>query len=527
MADIIRNIHVALGVTDSMSPALSRAQARLQAFGGAAGAAGTAIIGALTAMVANTMLAGHSLEQMMKRTGLSADALSSLGYAAKQTGSDQQSLATALRFAAKNAYANSDAFKALGVNVHDSDGHLKAADTLLLDVSGAMLHVSDDTEKAALAIKLFGRSGTAILPLLREGPEGIRRLQEEARKLGIVWSDAEVAKTEKYFEAVSGLKDVFGGLTRELSMGLIPTLTKLAIVARDAFAELNKFGKAHPTITTGVSGTAITVGAALLGLYAATKFVGLARNVGSWFGRGAAGEAGAGAAETAGELTAGLGLRGLLAGGAGLVSQGMLAGQGAAYAGSAVAEGMGTLTVTAAAVPAAMAVFPLVIAAAAAYITGKGIQKLIMDPQLKTIDEAATAWKGAADTVKRLSEAGYKLVEEKTPGGHVRGVLVGKGKDRGIDYLTGEQAAWLGTQRQGAAEQMGYSAAQYQALLAMPQVNKDALLAAQQQWQMAQNRIIRIDLVLQGDELRKIIRAESSQQFTRIFNKGHARSGSF
>ena len=44
------------------------------------------------------------------------------------------------------------------------------------------------TSRAAAAVKIFGASGTKMLPLLTEGPPGIDRFEQRARELGLVTS---------------------------------------------------------------------------------------------------------------------------------------------------------------------------------------------------------------------------------------------------------------------------------------------------------------------------------------------------
>lgn len=56
----------------------------------------------------------------------------------------------------------------------------------------------DDVDKAALNVKLFGKEGLAIIPLLNQRREGITALMEDAQRQGLVMSE-EVARALEVF----------------------------------------------------------------------------------------------------------------------------------------------------------------------------------------------------------------------------------------------------------------------------------------------------------------------------------------
>ena len=80
----------------------------------------------------------------------------------------------------------SAAFKALGISVQDANKNLKSSDQVLLEVANAFSKFEDGTTKTALAIAIFGRAGADLIPLLNQGADGIRKMQEQAQRLGLV-----------------------------------------------------------------------------------------------------------------------------------------------------------------------------------------------------------------------------------------------------------------------------------------------------------------------------------------------------
>ena len=73
---------------------------------------------------------------------------------------------------------STDALDKLGISVEDLQG-LSPEESFRM-LSSAIADLPDEVQKAALAQDVFGRSGTRLLPLLKEGSEGIAALRQEA-----------------------------------------------------------------------------------------------------------------------------------------------------------------------------------------------------------------------------------------------------------------------------------------------------------------------------------------------------------
>ena len=231
---------VELGVDDRIAKGLQKAERRLKAFGDglrslgtrvfAAGAAAlTPLLGAVRAFSES----GDTLEKMSRRTGVSVEALSELGFAAEQSGADLETLETGLRKMQKSiaaAAAGSDgAVEAL------ARLRLTAADLANLSpeeqfklIADRLSQVADPTLRAALAMELFGRSGTRLLPLLEDGARGIERLQEEARALGLTLSTDAAKKAAALHDTLNILWRVVKRLTTEIGAVLADAVSDLA-----------------------------------------------------------------------------------------------------------------------------------------------------------------------------------------------------------------------------------------------------------------------------------------------------------
>lgn len=85
----------------------------------------------------------------------------------------------------------------------------------------------DGAAKTAAAMDLFGRSGTALIPLLNKGSAGIAQLRDEAEKLGIVIDERGVKRAEQFRAASAKLHGTLVGLKNQAISALLPSITEL------------------------------------------------------------------------------------------------------------------------------------------------------------------------------------------------------------------------------------------------------------------------------------------------------------
>lgn len=197
-------------------------------------AAGAAIIAPLAAAAKTFASMGDEVQKMSLRTGVSAESLSELGFAAEQSGSDLATLEAGLRKmqrsigdAADGSQTAVDALAALGLSVGRLIG-LSPEEQFKLIADG-IAGISDPTMRAAVAMELFGRSGTQLLPLMQDGAAGIEALQKQARDLGLTISGEDA-------NAAAALSDAMNVLWRVFKQGVFVIGSALAPVLKD-FAE--------------------------------------------------------------------------------------------------------------------------------------------------------------------------------------------------------------------------------------------------------------------------------------------------
>jgi hypothetical protein len=270
---------------------LDHAAKRLKAFGASAVAIGARLAGVglgigagLVAAAVSFADAGSKLADMSQRTGDTAANLSAIGFAAQQSGSDIETLEGGL--------------SKMSATIAGAIGGEKAAVKLLHDLglSAAMLKGKLPTEQLAMfadkiaAIKdnsvkvdmtkaIFGKSGTQLLPLLNQGAAGIAELTAEARKLGLVMSDEDVAAADAFGDSIDRLKASVGAVVNRIGAQLAPILNRVADYLTTAAGKVSRFVAENQGLVMGAGIAAVALvglGGALITVGAAATLAGVA-----------------------------------------------------------------------------------------------------------------------------------------------------------------------------------------------------------------------------------------------------------
>ena len=192
-------------------------------------AAGAAAVGSTIAW----SKAGDEVQKMAIRTGFTTESLSELRFALQQSGSSIQGFEGGIRRMsgfledAKDGLSTSViALEKLNLSTKDFVG-LNPEDAFF-KFANSVSSIEDEMERAAIAQDIFGRSGTALLPLMAEGADGMQALRAEAHELGIVFDQEAADKAAQFADASNALSQVLRGMAFQIAEIAGPILTKLA-----------------------------------------------------------------------------------------------------------------------------------------------------------------------------------------------------------------------------------------------------------------------------------------------------------
>lgn len=116
-----------------------------------------------------------------------------------------------------------DAFQQLGISVTDSSGKLKNSGQILLEIANKFKQMPDGAIKTALALKLFGRSGAEMIPLLNEGGDAIDKLR-------VKMTTAFAQRADEYNDKLAILGGKIGGIGADIATILLPALDATASI---------------------------------------------------------------------------------------------------------------------------------------------------------------------------------------------------------------------------------------------------------------------------------------------------------
>lgn len=205
---------------------------KARAIGGNLLAISAPILGLGAAAVTHFTAAGSALDDMSQRTGIGVSSLSELSHAAQMSGTSLDSLESALvkqtRFLGDLQSGSKGAAQTLaqlGLSTDDLAG--LSGDQAFLVLADAVSQVDDEVTRTNLAMDVFGKGATELLPMLNAGSAGIEKLRQEARDLGIVMSDEDAASAAEFGDMIDSLWSQLGALTNQVGSALVPTLLQL------------------------------------------------------------------------------------------------------------------------------------------------------------------------------------------------------------------------------------------------------------------------------------------------------------
>ena len=179
------------------------------------------------------------LSKMAQSIGTATENLSALAYAGSLADISTDQLATSFKkltdsmLDAKDpASKSAAAFKALGLNAQelwtqDPAEQFKA-------VAEAISGFKDGSEKAAVAVQIFGKAGAQLIPLLNAGAAGLDEATKEAERLGLVVSTETGIAIENLNDDMTRLSKLGEGAAITVAGRLAPALDTFAKSAVEA-----------------------------------------------------------------------------------------------------------------------------------------------------------------------------------------------------------------------------------------------------------------------------------------------------
>ena len=174
------------------------------------------------------------MNTLSKQTGVGTKELQEFSYMSKLIDVSVDTMTGSMAKLTKNM-ANAQAgtgqaasaFKALGINVTDSNGALRSNQEVFQEAITALGAMENETQRDAYAMQIFGRSAQDLNPLIEAGADKIAELTKEAHDMGYVMEQETLDSLNEVQDSFDRFGTVLEGTKRNLVSALGPGLVDI------------------------------------------------------------------------------------------------------------------------------------------------------------------------------------------------------------------------------------------------------------------------------------------------------------
>lgn len=198
----------------------------------------------------------NSLDDAAQKTGSSIEDLSKIEQVARNFGDVFNPIEQGITRLAKGLAEIDDpssnairALDAIGVSARDSNGELRTAADVYIDVARSLQQYEDGTKKTAVAQALFGKSGAELLPMLNNLAQGVDHVTGVTR--------ANASQAALFNDQLALGKARVTGFFTSLAVDLLPTLNNIASAVNNSTGQIGSFSSGSSVAVSVLKGLAI------------------------------------------------------------------------------------------------------------------------------------------------------------------------------------------------------------------------------------------------------------------------------
>jgi len=190
-------------------------------------------VGGLTKFVKSSLDAADKIQKLSLRLGASTEALSQYRHVAELTGVSFQTLTIGwqrmTRRIAEAATGTGEAKKALAeLGLSAEQLNKLKPDQQFEVLADAIMNVESSADRVRLAMKLFDSEGVSLLQTMQGGSEAIRKMREEADRLGLTLSQSAADSAATANDAMWKFNATTVALGQTIAIALAPTIDAMA-----------------------------------------------------------------------------------------------------------------------------------------------------------------------------------------------------------------------------------------------------------------------------------------------------------
>lgn len=176
----------------------------------------------------------EKLANLSATTGLTREQLQELRFVAEQGGFAFEGLTTASTMLQRKLMGveldtgnATKVLKALGIEIHNSNGSLRSMGDLFPSVISKLQGMTNETQRNMYATQIFGRNLGDVAPLLALNAQQTEALKNQARALGIVIREDTLKEMDRLDAALDGFRATSESVWKGLQSLALPVLNEL------------------------------------------------------------------------------------------------------------------------------------------------------------------------------------------------------------------------------------------------------------------------------------------------------------
>lgn len=236
---------------------------------------GAAVTGAIGALAVKSGKAADDINTLSKVTGIATDKLQLYKLAAEQVDVSVEAIAKSQQILKKNMFTASEGgstakyFKQLGISVTDANGNLRDSDEVFQEAIKKLGAMRNETQRDALAMKLFGKSAAELNPLIEDSGKTYSNLTKLMKENNINLVDQKTLdQANKFNDSIDNIKSIFGATLQsvgtQLAAYLAPALEKVVGLVGKLAGWLSNLSPQVLTIIAVIGGIVAAIAPLLL-----------------------------------------------------------------------------------------------------------------------------------------------------------------------------------------------------------------------------------------------------------------------
>ncbi len=186
-----------------------------------------AAVTSLGGLVAKSIDTTDRIDKLSQSLGMSTEGFQEWDYILGQNGVSIDSMTTGMKTLTnmtddlkKGSKTATDAFSRLGISFDDVAG--KTQEDIFNLTIDALMTVTDESERAALANDLLGKSGAELAPLLNQGSNAVEELRQNAHELGLVIDEEAISAGVELGDTWDDVTRSFGAIATRIGTEVMP-----------------------------------------------------------------------------------------------------------------------------------------------------------------------------------------------------------------------------------------------------------------------------------------------------------------